>query len=1266
MKSTRRWPWRVAAILLAAAAAEAERPRRTLPVFFVEHREPRPEEAGYLLRLPGLRAWFELGGVRISWRGADIQLTFDGSEGDAAPRGAEPFQAQANILVGSDPSHWRTGLSTFGAVEYRGLYPGIDLVYHGHGGRLKSDFLVAPGASPDRIRLRYRGIERLWLDASGALVLSSPAGDLREEPPVVYQESAGSRQPVDGAYRLLSDGTVGFALGPYDPTLPLIIDPAVSYSTFLGGNGFDSATAAAVDSGGNAYIAGWTESADFPTRTPRQAQNLGGLDAFVVKLNPSGSALVYATYLGGRGDDRAFGIAVDAGGAAYVCGWTSSTNFPVAQGAQTALAGGRDAWIAKLDPTGATLVYSTFLGGASNDSANAVAVDAAGNAYLAGDTLSFNFRTANPFQPSNRGRQEAFAAKFGPAGALLYSTYLGGAGDDRGSGIAVDSGGSAHLTGATSSTNFPVAGALQGSSGGGQDAFVVKLNSAGALTYGSYLGGTGGTAAAPEAAFGIALDSGGGVYVSGTTSSANFPVANALQGAPGGGGTDGFIAKLNPSGNALVYSTFLGGRGPDYVTSLAVSPSGTAFVTGYTGSINFPTSGALQAANAGGFDAFVARLSPAGALEFGTYLGGTGADKGVAIALDGSGNATTAGQTLSYDFPLTGALQSTNGAAYGAFVVKYSYSTAPSTVSVTPSSGSGVSQIFVARYSDPDGSADIDAVDLLVGASTTPSGACGLRFSQTDGSISVARDDGTPGQAAPIGSAALLENSQCALNVAASSASPSGQNLTLTVALTFKSGFAGARNLYLQASDKGGLTTGWQQRGAWSPAAPTGNRAPSTVSLAPNSGTGLAQTFTLVFSDPDGNDDIAGVQILINDILYAINACYVRYEPSANRLVLYDDAFSASSGPLTLGSPGRVSNSQCSIDGPGSSAARSGSLVTLRLAVTFDSAFGGAKNIYALVADRQNLSPNWEQKGTWTPAPAGVNHAPGTVSITPSSGAGRNQVFTIVYADADGFRDIQFSRMLIAGRLNGAGACYLHYEPAGNRIYLHDDAATAVYGPLILGTAGNISNSQCTIRGADSSLATSGNTVTVNLSVAFTSTFTGTKNFYSLVVDRRNLTVSWEVKGVWTPVESNLPPTVQAVTPGTGSGASGVFSFGFTDPNGYQDLQFVRILTNSSFFGVNSCYLHFDTITSRLFLHSDDLTTAVGPLTPGIAGTISNRHCSIDGATSSVSGSGTQLTLNLAMSFTAAFSGPRRIYSLAVDRANADSGWQQTGSWTVP
>ena len=456
-----------------------------------------------------------------------VRLKLVGANLRAKVVGLDPLPGRSNYFLGNDPKKWRTNVPTYAKVKYKGVYPGIDLIYYGNQGKLEYDFVVAPGGDPRTIALNIDGAEKMQIDPQGDLVLSNDGGDVRLHKPVVYQpvsvnpkSQIQNPRSVDGRYLLLADNRIGFEIGAYDKTLPLIIDPVLSYSTYLGGAGDDYAYGIAVDSSGNAYVIGCTNSINFPTIPGAFQTSYGGgnYDAFITKLNAAGSALVYSTYLGGSSEDGAFnGIAVDASGNAYVTGYTYSSNFPTTPGAfQTSGGGGtRDAFVAKLHVAGSALVYSTYLGGSDYDVAWDIAVDAAGNAYVTGQTHSSNFPTTpGAFQTSyGGGAYDAFITKLNAAGsALLYSTYLGGSDYDEGSGIAVDATGNAYVTGLTYYFNFPTtAGAFRTSPAGYYDAFVTKLNAAGSdLVYSTYLGGS-----SADGGYGIAVDATGNIYVTG-------------------------------------------------------------------------------------------------------------------------------------------------------------------------------------------------------------------------------------------------------------------------------------------------------------------------------------------------------------------------------------------------------------------------------------------------------------------------------------------------------------------------------------------------------------------------------------------------------------------------------------------------------------------------------------------------------------------------------------------------------------------------------
>ncbi len=688
----------VSPTVVLAIASTAATQYVTLPLAFEANRGQSAGPAQFLARGPGYGLFLAPGEAVLSLRsGSGAQVvrmrTVNGDQ-RVAPEGLDPLPHASNHFFGDDPSRWQRDVPNFARVKYAGVYPGIDLIYHGSQRQLEYDFVVAPGADPRRIALAFTGVERMAIDKAGNLVLKIPGGELVQRKPFVYQEVEGARTAVDGRYVLLAGHRVGFALGRYDRRQALVIDPVLGYSTYLGGGGNDVAQAIAVDAAGNAYIAGSTTSLNFPGTTGNAigASLTGSTDAFVAKLNPAGNALVYSAYLGGSGSDSAFGIAVDSAGNAYVTGETDSSpvqpggiSFPTVAAFQSTYKGGGDAFVTKINAVGNALLYSTYLGGTGVERGHAIAVDAAGNAYVSGHTNSNNtssgptggFPTLGALQGDNggSGNYDAFVSKFSTGGALVYSTYLGGNGSEYsvdGGGIAVDGAGNAYVGGSTSSTNFPGASTstIQPAYGGGFiDGFVVKLNPAGnALVYSSYLGGS-----TYDAVNGIAVDAAGNAYVAGYTDSPNFPTAAALQPARAGTfGNDAFVAKINAAGSALTYSTYLGGSGSDIAYAIVADAAGNAYVSGTTTSSDFPTASATQPSAAGAGDAFIAKLNAAGsALMFSTYLGGSnGAEHAYGIAIDGGASIFVAGSTTSTNFPTLGAIQATKGVGNDAFVTR--------------------------------------------------------------------------------------------------------------------------------------------------------------------------------------------------------------------------------------------------------------------------------------------------------------------------------------------------------------------------------------------------------------------------------------------------------------------------------------------------------------------------------------------------------------------------------------------------------------------
>jgi hypothetical protein len=648
-------------------------------------------------------------------KSAAIRMKLVGANPGPKVIGLEELAGKSNYFIGNDAAKWRSGVLHYSKIKYEQVYPGIDLVYYGNQRQLEFDFVVAPGTNPDVIKLTFEGADGVKIDDRGDLILQVAEREVRLRKPLVYQEVDGIREEISGGYVLnpkskISNSRpeiVGFQVAAYNTQKPLVIDPVLVYSTYLGGSGDESPFSGvechgiAIDSLGNAYVTGTTFSTDFPTVVPFQA-GLGGTtcgfsaspcsDVFVAKLSPDGSQLIYSTYLGGNHWDEGLAIAVDTFGNGYITGLTYSSDFPTTPSAFDTTCGTDgncnssscafiyDAFVVKLDPTGSALVYSTYLGGSSGEFGRSITVDAGGNAHVTGVTASTDFPVMNPIQGTFGGFVDAFVTKLNPTGsALIYSTYLGGTESDQGLAIAVDSSGSAYLTGFTGSPNFPIANALQPVYGGGFDAWAAKLGPSGStLVYSTYLGGT-----EWDSGSGIAVDLSGNAYLTGSTSSPDFPIANALQ-PVFGGHSDAWVAKLDPSGSTPIYSTYLGGSDVDSGKGIAVDSLGNAYVTGHTDSADFPkTSGALEATHG----CFVVKLEPACSTLFYSTLIDAGCE---AIAVDADGNAFVMGLARA-GFPTTeGAFQPSNSGGVDAFVSKIAPSVqfSAETYSVPETSGS--------------------------------------------------------------------------------------------------------------------------------------------------------------------------------------------------------------------------------------------------------------------------------------------------------------------------------------------------------------------------------------------------------------------------------------------------------------------------------------------------------------------------------------------------------------------------------------------------
>jgi beta propeller repeat protein len=613
-----------------------------------------------------------------------------------APEGVDPAPTKVNYFIGNDPAKWRKNLPSYNSVNLGEVYSGVELFLKAYGRNLEKIFVVKPGASPDAINLKIENAKSITIGQSGELVIAGKGGIVNFTQPIAYQEKKGKKEHVRIEYHLSKD-TYGFAIGDYDPSLPLVIDPMLSYSTFLGGNGAsgENCSGIALDSSGNIVVTGQTYSTDFPITMGTVQDTISvAPDSFVAKIDlkqgPWGQ-LVFSTFLGGNGDEANSEIAVDSAGNIYVAGETSSTDFPITTtpaAYQQFLQGGVDAFVTELSANGSTLLYSTYLGGSDNDANLGIAVDQAGYIYVTGTTSSPNFPTTlSAYQSSLTGPYtypDAFITRIDStssgSASLVYSTYLGGESSESSPSIAVDGTGNAFVAGTTVSSTFPTtAGVYQPNKDGNApyDAFVAKIdtNSSGSnsLVYSTYFGGNGNEWDAT-----IAIDASGNSYVSGRTYSSDLDTTNAYQNYLAGD-NDVFLTKLNPTGTSCLYSTYLGGDSPDpgeINDGIAVDEGGNAYVTGRTYSDNFPVKDPLQGHDIGSSttDAFITKIDTTktgvDSLAFSTFLGGSVQDRSFAITVDLAGNVYVAGYTNSSDFPVVNAYQDTMIGSSDAFVSK--------------------------------------------------------------------------------------------------------------------------------------------------------------------------------------------------------------------------------------------------------------------------------------------------------------------------------------------------------------------------------------------------------------------------------------------------------------------------------------------------------------------------------------------------------------------------------------------------------------------
>ena len=603
-----------------------------------------------------------------------LKVRFVGASPNPRLEGVAPLPGYANYIIGNDPSQWQQGVPTYAGILYHDLYPQTDLRYKGVEGQPKYEFVLRPGAKVTEIALAYDGAEALRVNRVGQLEIQTPWGTLIEEAPLAWQEGTNAqREPVVADFLVGPGLRVGFAVGPYDPSRPLVIDPGLDYSTFVGGSNKELCHGMVLDSGGNVVVTGSTQSSSFPTTAGAyDGGHAGGMDVYVFKLSTDGKTLLNSTFVGGSNDEDAYGLTLDNAGNVWVAGYTWSSNFPTTPGAfDTVFGQKRDGFILKLSSDGRFLLYSAFVGGIEEDEAFAVALDGSGNPVVTGYTSSWDFPvTSGAFDQGFNGAKDVFVLKLAASGGgLVYSTLVGGSGEDIGRWVKFDRG-DLVVAGYTWSSDFPsTSSAFDPTHNGGQDAWILKLAGDGSrLIYSSFLGGSG-----DERVRGLVLDGNNNPTVAGYTNSANFPTTSGAYDQGHNGANDVFISKVATDGRSLLYSTYVGGSSGDAGFGLALDSDGSPVVTGWTESGNFPTTvGAFDRGHNGSSDIMILKLAAdGGSLLYSTFVGGTKGEQAHAVALAGTGNAVVAGRTDSSNFPSTnGAFDPNHNGDTDAFVLR--------------------------------------------------------------------------------------------------------------------------------------------------------------------------------------------------------------------------------------------------------------------------------------------------------------------------------------------------------------------------------------------------------------------------------------------------------------------------------------------------------------------------------------------------------------------------------------------------------------------
>jgi hypothetical protein len=645
-----------------------------------------------------------------------LRTQFVGANPDAEIIGENCLPYKNNYFLGNTPAKWATDVPNYSAIIYKDIWPGIDLKYHGSSKGMKYDFIVNPVANISQIRIRYDGVDNLAITSKGDLQADTRFGLIYENIPLIYQDGKQENTGLTGRYVVVEPGIYGFEVDGFNVDLPLVIDPELVYSSYFGGVGLDYASDIVTDSEQHIYIAGMTSSTNLPILDSYDNSYNGGYDGFIAKFAPSSYQLEYMTYLGGGSRDIIFDIAIDLESNVYATGSSWSSDFPCINAYDSTKNGIPDAFISKISASGNSLIFSSFLGGSNGQQAFGIAVDSNHQAVITGFTESNDFPLVNPLDNIYSGNVDAFVAKFSSLGnSLIYSTYFGGSYENYAKGIAVDRNGNAYITGYTSAANFLIKNAYDSTYNGLIDAFIsVIANRGDSLLYSSYFGGSG-----TDIGEKVFVDNDGYVFIIGSTESYDFPRSNAAD-STYGGNTDGFVFKIQLNENNLIYSTYIGGSGEDNCRGIAYSSGGSVYISGYTDSPDFNLLRTNDPSYNGNRDGFALEIFPSGYPAAGTYIGGSNEDNARAISCNSDNSVLISGGTLSRDFPIYNAIDSSFNGDYDAFLIQFNWELHnPIIESIPPINGMEAFLVeFSILYSDPDGTIPILAAYNLPDNST--------------------------------------------------------------------------------------------------------------------------------------------------------------------------------------------------------------------------------------------------------------------------------------------------------------------------------------------------------------------------------------------------------------------------------------------------------------------------------------------------------------------------------------------------------------------